>query len=82
MTDQPGQTGQNYRRVSSQLTAAAEDVTQLLDLLSEGLTLEAQVRRDAAHRSSTPDSTPASTPESASSNGTGETSVPEAGQPR
>ena len=54
MTDQTDPTDQNYGRVSSHLKAAGEEVTQLLDLLTEGLAVEAQVRRDAAHRSSTP----------------------------
>ena len=53
MTDQ---NDQYYGRVSSHLQSAGEEVAQLLDLLTEGLAVEAQVRRDAAHPDSTPDS--------------------------
>ena len=56
MTDQTDQTDQTYGRVSSHLKAAGEEVTRLLDLLTEGLAVEAQVRRDNAHPDSTPDS--------------------------
>ena len=81
-TVQTDQTDQDYGQVSSHLKAAGEEVTQLLDLLTEGLAVEAQVRRDAAHRSSTPDSTREASPDSASSNSTGETSGPGAGETR
>ncbi len=72
----------DYRQVSSHLRAAGEEVTQLLDLLTEGLALDAQVQRDAAHRARTPDRPTDRTPDNASSTGTPATSGPRAGEPR
>jgi hypothetical protein len=45
----------HYTQVSSHLNAAGEEVTQLLDLLTEGLALDEQAQRDDA-RASTLDS--------------------------
>ncbi len=83
MTDQTGPTSptgpdsprrNDYRQVSSHLKAAGEEVTQLLDLLTEGLALDAQVQRDEAPRASTGDR--------ASSEDIRATHRPGAGEPR
>ena len=70
LPDSPRPGTDDYRQVSLHLKAAGEEVRQLLDVLTEGLAVEAQVRRDAAHPDSTPDSS------------TRETSGPGAGETR
>lgn len=84
MTDQTGPTSptrpdsprrNDYRQVSSHLKAAGKEVMQLLDLLTEGLALDAQVQRDAAHQGRTPDGPPDISLRATASD-------PEAGEPR
>lgn len=86
MTDQTGPTSptrpdsprrNDYRQVSSHLKAAGKEVTQLLDLLTEGLALDAQAQRDVAHQGRTPDGPP-----KIASSGSGASHDPGAGEPR
>ncbi len=72
----------HYTQVSSHLQSAGGEVTQLLDLLTEGLALDAQVQRDAGHRARTPDRTADRPPDNASGNGTRRGRGPGAGGPR
>ncbi len=72
----------HYTQVSAHLKTAGDEVTQLLDLLTEGLALDTQVQRDASHRDRTRDRTPDGPPDSPSSTGTPATTGPRAGEPR